>query len=406
MATLQERNGSYRVLFYWAGERQNFTIGRVTPAEAETKASQVDYLLMRVKQGLLTIPDGVSVTDFVAHDGKPPLPAVPTAPPAEQISLGQLRDRYLKAQENSLEATSIAGMVIHFGHLVKALGEDLIVQGLTLANLQDYVTKRSTAKGWRGRKLSPVTIKKEIVTLRTAWNWAVPTYLTGRFPNKGLKYPKGTEKLPFMTYEEIERRGDGQWDCLYLCVDEIVELLAGVKAKKAQPFVYPMVCFAAHTGARRSEIIRCKITDLDFASGVITLHEKKRDHTKTTTRRVPMSGFLAGVLKAWLKVHPGGPYLFCMPAKVERSRKKTRTTGPLTKDEFHDHLIRSLRGSKWSILKGAHTFRHSFISALASKGVDQRIIDEFVGHQSEEQRRRYRHLYPNVKQEALASVFG
>ena len=34
--------------------------------------------------------------------------------------------------------------------------------------------------------------------------------------------------------------------------------------------------------------------------------------------------------------------------------------------------------------------------ALASEGVDQRVIDEIVGHQSEEQRKRYRHLYPRV----------
>jgi hypothetical protein len=30
-------------------------------------------------------------------------------------------------------------------------------------------------------------------------------------------------------------------------------------------------------------------------------------------------------------------------------------------------------------LKGWHVFRHSFISALASKGVDQRIIEDLVG---------------------------
>jgi hypothetical protein len=29
-----------------------------------------------------------------------------------------------------------------------------------------------------------------------------------------------------------------------------------------------------------------------------------------------------------------------------------------------------------------------------------------VGHQTEEQRRRYRHLYPDVKQQAMADVFG
>jgi site-specific recombinase XerD len=50
--------------------------------------------------------------------------------------------------------------------------------------------------------------------------------------------------------------------------------------------------------------------------------------------------------------------------------------------------------------------RHSFISALASQGVDQRVIDEVVGHQSEEQRKRYRHLYPGVMRKAIEGVFG
>ncbi len=49
---------------------------------------------------------------------------------------------------------------------------------------------------------------------------------------------------------------------------------------------------------------------------------------------------------------------------------------------------------------------HSFISALASVGVDQRVIDEVVGHQSEEQRKRYRHFYPKVVRAAIDRVFG
>jgi hypothetical protein len=47
-----------------------------------------------------------------------------------------------------------------------------------------------------------------------------------------------------------------------------------------------------------------------------------------------------------------------------------------------------------------------FISACASKGVDQRLIDEWTGHATEEQRKRYRHLYPTTQQAAIASVFG
>ena len=55
------------------------------------------------------------------------------------------------------------------------------------------------------------------------------------------------------------------------------------------------------------------------------------------------------------------------------------------------------------MLKCWHVFRHSFISAMASKGIDQRMIDELAGQSTEEQRSRYRRLYPDVKQEAHAA---
>src|SRR5262249_26294574 len=152
-----------------------------------------------------------------------------------------------------------------------------------------------------------------------------------------------------------------------------------------------------------------------------------------TTRRVPLTPFLAGVLKGWLAVHPGGPALFCQGGAVGRSRKRSRTTGhkgektrasslkgrlaavrkrevpaasALTRDEAHDHLKRTLAGSKWEVVPGWHCLRHSFISACASKAVDQRLIDEWTGHSTEEQRKRYRHLYPSTQQEAIATVFG
>ena len=60
--------------------------------------------------------------------------------------------------------------------------------------------------------------------------------------------------------------------------------------------------------------------------------------------------------------------------------------------EPHDHLKRTLAKSEWSAMKGWHIFRHSFIGICTSSGIDQRFIDEWVGHQTDEQRRRYRHL--------------
>ncbi|MEZ6150377.1 MAG: hypothetical protein R3C09_09665 [Pirellulaceae bacterium] len=38
--------------------------------------------------------------------------------------------------------------------------------------------------------------------------------------------------------------------------------------------------------------------------------------------------------------------------------------------------------------------------------VDQRMIDAWVGHQTEEMRRRYRHLFPHKQTSELARVFA
>lgn len=93
------------------------------------------------------------------------------------------------------------------------------------------------------------------------------------------------------------------------------------------PWVYPLYCFAAHTGARRSELLRALVGDVDFAAGVATIREKKRTRGQRTTRRVPLTPFLRDVLAEWLSVHPGGQALFCHSGFVARSKKRSTTTG-------------------------------------------------------------------------------
>jgi integrase len=138
----------------------------------------------------------------------------------------------------------------------------------------------------------------------------------------------------------------------------------------------------------------------------VTVREKKRLKGKRSTRIAPLTPKLDAALRPWLADRPDSPSLFCQPQRVCRSRTKRDGPTAVTKDEAHDHLRRTLAGSKWQVLRGYHVLRHSFISALASEGIDQRVIDEVVGHQSEEQRRRYRHLYPTVMKEAIRRVFG
>jgi hypothetical protein len=68
MAALQERNGSYRILFRHNGKQHTFTLGNVDEGEAKSKASQVEYLLMRLKQRLVELPEGVDIVTFVEFD--------------------------------------------------------------------------------------------------------------------------------------------------------------------------------------------------------------------------------------------------------------------------------------------------------------------------------------------------
>jgi integrase len=442
MAALQERNGHYRVMFWYHGKQHTFNLGPVAEDEANTKVGQVNYLLMRLKQGLATLPAGCDIATFLEFDGKPPgAKTGEGATTRPERSLAQLRDAYLQTHGNgTLEHHTLRGIRRHFQHLVRHFGEAFPVRQLSLSDLQGYVDSRRKARGRRGPVL-PATIRKEIVTLRTAWNWGVRmAIVSGRYPYDGLRYPKSDEKPRFQTRREIMRQLPGLqaakaaelWECLYLTLPEITRLLAHVEEHAAHPWIYPLIATAAHTGARKSELLRMETADVDIDAGEIVIREKKRAHDRHTTRRVPLSSAIAKVLKAWLAVHPGGPYLFAQADEVYRSKKRSLTTGhvgkgrpsqvsarragitdrdrpgilPVTEDEAADHLRRTLAGSEWGVVRGYHIFRHSFISACASKGVDQRLIDEWVGHQSEEQRRRYRHLYPSVQAKALRSVFG
>ena len=440
MASLQQKSGTFYCQFCYLGKRYTVTIGAVAKDEAEAFAGSVDLLLLRLKQKLLTIPIGVDIKDFVLHGGKVPA-AIVAAP--EKIVFSDFQQRYLDTHRNgAMEANSLATIEMHLGQFGKTLGDRFLMQELTLADLQRHVNRRRSKK-YRGKQLSPVTLKKEMASFRAAWNWAAHMKLVqGEFPSQGLVYPKTDEKPPFMVWTEIERKiTKGMsaaeqaelWDCLYLTQTDLAALLQHVKQQAVHDWIYPMFCFVAHTGARRSELLRVLVSDVDFTTMTVLIREKKRSRKQRTTRRVPLTGFLADVLKEWLTIHPGGPFLFCHADEVPRSKKRSRTTGhrsgkdratsrkerlatvttrtnragaaALTQDEVHHHFKQSLAGGKWAVISGWHCFRHSFISICASQGVDQRLLDDWVGHQTEEQRKRYRHLLPSTQQQAIRDVF-
>jgi integrase len=109
------------------------------------------------------------------------------------------------------------------------------------------------------------------------------------------------------------------------------------------------------------------------------------------------------ILHEHRKSRPEGRYVIC----------HTDTADPLTIHQANNAFHQPLRGTRWErempsgkkkIVIGFHTFRHSFASNLAVAGVDQRVIDRWMGHVTEEMRKRYQHLFPSKLAEAIRSL--
>lgn len=218
MAGLQERNGSFRAIFRYLGKQRSVTLGKVSQQEAEAKAGAIDLLLLRIKQGLLVVPNGVTIEEFVLSEGEAraagrDLEVGEEAKPDEPVKLSAFKEKYLEARSGgSMEANSLATARMHLGHFERTLGADFDLGKLTLADLQAHINKRRKdgdprRKTPRDKPISAATLRLEVSALRAAWGWASLNGLVkGAFPSKGLQYPKADEQSPFMTWQEIERR--------------------------------------------------------------------------------------------------------------------------------------------------------------------------------------------------------
>jgi len=413
MSHLEQRGvGQYHLVFRFGGRRFKKALKTTQTGQAEAARIRLDENLRLVTAGRLVIPEGADIPTFLLSDGKLNDKPSLSAP----FTLSRLFREYLEQlPDGNMESNSLYTAKIHMAHFEQVLGKSFPVRGMGLDDLQRYVRERGKEKGRRKAPLSPTTIRKELSTFSAVWSWGRATgRVDGPFPNKGLRFAKTNERPPFQTKEEIDRqiaRGslseneqEALWDCLYLTPADLEEVLKIIKNRADQPPVYPMVLMAAHTGARRSEILRSYVQDFDLESNMVVIHEKKRAKGRRTTRIVPLSPLLAKTIADWLKAHPQCKYTFCQ-SLIAPDGRESNEFEPIRVDQATDFLRRCLDGTDWRKIRGWHVFRHSFISNCASKAIDQRMIDAWSGHQTEEMRRRYTHLFPDSQQEAMKQLF-
>jgi integrase len=423
MATLEfnQRSlpGTWYVRFYYHGKRWKHSCGKGSERRARQVLAAVEATLEKLQNGHLIMPDGIDPKQWIISGGRefPSLDAghaTPTKNQNREVTFGDTCDRYLSEQvsDGAKASTTLAAERTHIGHLKRLIGQSKSLSSIDLEVLKRYRSRRDKER-YRG-KIIKEALRRELTTFRQIWVWAQDAALVsstcpllranGRWR---IRLPKPTENLKFQTWQQIERRisrgGLAEdeikelWNSLYLDWTQVEALLNHVHQNAEYSFIYPMFAFVAYTGARRSEVLRSQIDDIDFESDQVTIRERKRRKDRSASQRVvSLHPELRTILTEWFRPehHPGGQFTIATPAEMPR-RKPALGPQPLTWSQGTHHFKQPLKNRKWQVVRGFHVLRHSFGSNLVRTGkVSAEVVAEWMGHTSDEMRALYQHLFP------------
>lgn len=226
-------SGFFHIVFRLGNQKVKRSLKTKNRRTAEGRLAGVEATLQVLESGRLSVPEGVDIVSFLLSDGRLSKSIVPTP----VLTISALVARFIEAlPPHSMEENSLATLRLHVRHICRIVGSKTTLNALDLAAVQRYVSQRSCEKGSRGKRISAVTIRKEIASLRSVWNWGRTQGLIDRpFPSKGLRFPKADEKPPFRTRSQIERlvetahltrqQTEELWDGLFLYPHEAEELL-------------------------------------------------------------------------------------------------------------------------------------------------------------------------------------
>jgi hypothetical protein len=182
MASLELRSNRYRIVFRFAGGKFQTPLKTTDAKEAKACLSRLEENLRLVERGRLIPPPDAELGTFLLSDGQ--ISKKPTL--TEVLTLETLVGEYMGVHSNgALEKNTLETRAMHLRHLTQTLGSSFSLKQLKVTDLQGHITRRSKALGIRKRKLSAYTMRKEISSFRTIWNWAVQRgLLTTPFPSK------------------------------------------------------------------------------------------------------------------------------------------------------------------------------------------------------------------------------
>jgi len=149
----------------------------------------------------------------------------------------------------------------------------------------------------------------------------------------------------------------------------------------------PLLTVAYYTGARRSELLRRRWTDVDLEAGTITFRNTKNNEDRT----VPLVPEALGALQTLRGQAPDAQFVF------------VRANGEPVRD-FRRAWKNALQRAGLKGRKLFHGLRRGVTTGLAEAGVPEQIAMAFTGHKDIATHRNYRQLLQNSLRDAAARL--
>lgn len=151
---------------------------------------------------------------------------------------------------------------------------------------------------------------------------------------------------------------------LVLSKDEVSDILSVIRNFKHRS----IIMFMYSTGARVSECVNIKLTDIDSKRMQVNIQEGKG----LKQRKVPLSPILLSTLRRYFKEYKPRYYLF------EGAKGKGTHLGITAVRTICTNA--RFRTSRINKLYSPHTFRHSFATHHLEQGTNLLVIQRMMGH--------------------------
>ena len=157
----------------------------------------------------------------------------------------------------------------------------------------------------------------------------------------------------------------------FLTEAEIENFLKAARKGRHSIRNFAMLLVAFRHGLRVSELINMRMADVDLDT--CRLFVRRLKGSLSTSQ--PLEGDEIRALRAWLRQRINAPC--CNSPLVFLS-----DSGPMTRQAFNHICAEVGKRAKLDIKVHPHTLRHSCGYALANKGRDTRLIQDYLGHRN------------------------